>query len=136
MSFNLHCHLHLCDQVKKFGSLISLSGFPLEAVFKVCKNLFFGTVNIAKQIATNIEINSRLFYEFRSEEISKISKLELRLYAEKMIKPDNLRKLISKSNHISLNEISNEIEKNLILELHYLDFAKINKVKHGYTLYF
>ena len=56
LSFNLHSHLHLPDQMKMYGPLNKLSCFPFEGVFKICHNLIFGTVNIAEQIATNLKI--------------------------------------------------------------------------------
>ena len=55
-SFNLHSHLHLPDQVAIYGPLNKISCFPFEGVFKICHNLFFGTVNIAEQIAANLKL--------------------------------------------------------------------------------
>jgi hypothetical protein len=64
LSYNLHSHLHLPDQVKIYGPLNKLSCFAFEGVFKICLDLFFGTVNIAHQIATNLNLKSHVMRDF------------------------------------------------------------------------
>lgn len=62
MSFNLHAHLHLPDQVALFGPLNKISCFSFEGVFKICKSLFNGTRGITQQIARNFNISSYLYF--------------------------------------------------------------------------
>ena len=51
LTFNLHAHLHLCDQVERNGRLYWSDCFPFEGWFKSCKALFSGTTNLPGQIA-------------------------------------------------------------------------------------
>lgn len=77
LSFNLHAHQHLPDQVMLFGPLNKLSCFSFEGVFKMCKGLFNGTRNISNQIATNLNISSYMY--FNANDLGKdISNAKLR----------------------------------------------------------
>ena len=60
VSFNVHSHLHLPDQVERFGPLNKISCFAFEGFFKVCSGLFQGTRNICHQIAYNLNINCQI----------------------------------------------------------------------------
>ena len=62
VSFNVHSHLHLPDQVERFGPLNKLSCFPFEGVCKICSTMFHGTRNIFYQIAFNLNVHAALFF--------------------------------------------------------------------------
>jgi hypothetical protein len=62
LSFNLHAHVHLPNQVELFGPLNKISCFSFEGVFKICKNLFNGTRGISNQIANNLNISSYIYF--------------------------------------------------------------------------
>jgi hypothetical protein len=68
LSFNLHAHQHLPDQVLRFGPINKISCFSFEGVFKICNSLFNGTRNISKQIAENLNISSYMY--FSAEQIA------------------------------------------------------------------
>lgn len=59
MTFNLHAHLHLVKQVKRFGPLNSISCFPFENVFRITREMFHGSRNFEGQIARNL-VRSKL----------------------------------------------------------------------------
>ena len=80
LTFNLHAHLHLCDQVERNGSLHWSDCFPFEGWFKSCKSLHNGTTNLSGQIADNL--NCMLKAHFSQHETI-IDKNELRAFVEK-----------------------------------------------------
>ena len=84
VSFNVHCHLHLPDQVKRFGPLNKLSCFPFEGVFKICSTLFHGTRNIFYQIAFNLNVHSFILHNFGSDQINSIECNELKVFLSKL----------------------------------------------------
>ncbi|CAF0885152.1 unnamed protein product [Brachionus calyciflorus] len=55
MTYNIHSHIHLAEQVKNFGPLSKISCFPFENAFKMTRDLFFGTRNFEEQIASNLD---------------------------------------------------------------------------------
>jgi hypothetical protein len=54
MKFNLHCHLHLVSQVRKYGPLNKISCFPFENLFRITREMYHGTVNFEGQIGRNL----------------------------------------------------------------------------------
>lgn len=60
MKFNIHSHLHLVSQVKRFGPLNICSCFPFENMFKVTRNMFHGTRNHESQIARNLVLSKHV----------------------------------------------------------------------------
>ena len=61
-TYNLHSHLHLPQQVLRFGPLHMVSGFPFEGFFKICHGLYHGTRAIAEQITRNLTIRDSLSF--------------------------------------------------------------------------
>jgi len=49
--YNVHSLLHLCDDVRKFGDINSLSAFPFESHLGVIKRMLRSGVKTAQQIA-------------------------------------------------------------------------------------
>lgn len=81
MSYNLHVHLHLVDQVENIGSLDkSSSCMAGESCFKMCKNEFHGTNFIASQIAFNINLKSQIKEYLILEEIQRVENLDMRAF--------------------------------------------------------
>ena len=54
MSFNLHGHLHLFEQIRRFGPLPKCSGFAFENMFRITREMFKGTRNYEGQIGRNL----------------------------------------------------------------------------------
>lgn len=54
MTFNLHSHLHLVKQVKRFGPLPKCSCFAFENMFRITRTMFKGTRNFEGQIGRNL----------------------------------------------------------------------------------
>ena len=79
-TFNLHAHLHLCDQVERFGPLHKHDCFPFEGWFKNASTLHNGTFNLSKQVANNLNIKVKSHYENR---YIVIEKKELREFVQK-----------------------------------------------------
>lgn len=69
MKFNIHSHLHLVSQVKRFGPLNKCSCFPFENMFRITRSMFHGTRNHEGQIGRNLVVSKNV----RSE-ISKLNK--------------------------------------------------------------
>ena len=84
LKYNLHAHLHLPNQVADFGSLYKYSSFSGEGAFHIYQRYFHGTVNICNQIANKLNLIIENDNFLTIEEISKINKIELREYAEKI----------------------------------------------------
>ncbi len=59
MSINIHSHLHLPEQVSKYGPLNKCSCFPFENMFKMSRDLFHGTVNYESLIANNLQTKKK-----------------------------------------------------------------------------
>ena len=82
MTFNLHSHLHLPNQVEKKGPLHLINCFPFEGHFKVTKNYASGTRNVAGQIAQELEFNQAVY--FRDDMINfNICRKEVRNFIQK-----------------------------------------------------
>ncbi len=64
MTFNLHMHLHLANQVKCFGSLCGTSCFPFENLFQATRDMFHGTQNFEGQIARNFAIRKQVIVSY------------------------------------------------------------------------
>ncbi len=64
MTSNLHGHLHLPEQVYKYGPLNKISAYIFENKFKM-EITFHGTRNLEGQIAANINHSSRLRVELK-----------------------------------------------------------------------
>ena len=79
-TFNLHAHLHLCDQVERFGPLHKHDCFPFEGWFKNAETLHNGTSNLSGQVANNLNIKIKAHYENRD---IIIDKKELREFVQK-----------------------------------------------------
>ena len=60
ITYNLHAHLHLPDQVDLLCSLEKCCCFPREACFKECKKCFSGTTNIPEQVAYYSSLKNKL----------------------------------------------------------------------------
>ena len=85
MSYNLHIHLHLVDQVENIGPLDkSSSCMSGESCFKKCKDEFHGSTSIASQIAFNINLKSQIKEYLTIEEIQKVENLNLRAFYTKL----------------------------------------------------
>jgi hypothetical protein len=54
MTYNLHCHLHLVKQVRRFGPLTKCSCFCFENMFRITRSMFKGTRNYEGQIGRNL----------------------------------------------------------------------------------
>ncbi|CAF0800918.1 unnamed protein product [Brachionus calyciflorus] len=63
VTFNLHGHIHLVDQVKKFGPINKISTFPFEGMFKHSKEYLSGTRGLVNQIAQGLQLEKYLSYE-------------------------------------------------------------------------
>lgn len=108
LSFNLHGHLHLPDQVELFGPLNKISCFSFEGVFKICKRLFNGTRGITSQIANNLNISSYLYFD--AEQITEqISNNKLKQLLKNITGPSSLKAngtcLLSPIDEIEIKEI-------------------------------
>jgi hypothetical protein len=51
MTFTVHAHLHLPNQVERFGPLNKISAFPFEGMIKHIKQYVSGTRGHANQFA-------------------------------------------------------------------------------------
>jgi len=65
MTFNLHSHLHMPEQVWLYGGLNKTSGMCFENKFKHTRDLFQGTVNYDGQIAKNLDRKQQIIIELR-----------------------------------------------------------------------
>ena len=89
LTFNLHAHFHLCDQVERFGPLHKHDCFPFEGWFKMCDTLHNGTSNLSEQVANNLNIKVKAHFE--SKDII-INKKELREFVEKHANHESFKK--------------------------------------------
>jgi len=133
LSYNLHCHLHLPDQVKIYGPLNKLSCFAFEGIFKICQYLFFGTNNIAQQIAANLTLKTFINRDCKTNDISNNN---LKNFLKDLDKLQNLSEnKILFCKYTTLDNLD-MIEKNLIqpislntVNIPYGTRAIINKIK-------
>ena len=65
MTFNLHSHLHMPQQVWNDGGLNRTSGMSFENKFHHTRDLFQGTVNYDGQIAKNLDRKQQIIIELR-----------------------------------------------------------------------
>lgn len=84
MTSNLHGHLHLPEQVYKYGPLNKISAYIFENKFKM-EITFHGTRNLEGQIAANINHSSRL-RETRGNEIEFFSEVARSLSNHKILR--------------------------------------------------
>lgn len=119
MTSNVHGHLHLPQQVWRFGPLNKLSCFPFENQFKMTRNCFHGTRNFEGQIAINFErmkMNKRSLKTLENETTS----VELKFFICNHLK----RKTISSVDCLSKikkKKLTNfmQIEVDLIKKFHF-----------------
>jgi hypothetical protein len=67
MTYNLHCHLHFAEQVKKFGPLHHNSCFAFEGFFKVIKSWIGGFTGIPNQIKQYIKVKNLIDSELKQD---------------------------------------------------------------------
>ena len=65
MTFNLHSHLHMPQQVWNDGGLNRTSGMSFENKFHHTRDLFQGTVNYDGQIAKNLDLQQQIMTGLR-----------------------------------------------------------------------
>lgn len=63
LTFNLHGHLHLTSQVKRFGPLNKISCFQFEGLFKYFRELFHGTRGQVNQISNYFLLNKYIHFK-------------------------------------------------------------------------
>ena len=99
MTFNLHGHLHLPKQVKRFGPLHKCSCFPFENVFHISQNCFHGTRNIESQIIKNIikKKNNRLELNDLNQSSNNIN---IKNFIKKYLLKKRKKNLNSKENNL------------------------------------
>ena len=89
VTFNLHAHLHLPNQVKLYGPLIKSSHvFQFEGMFKFMKDQLNGTRGLVKQISKGIEISQYLNFHGK-DKIQRSENLLLREFIENEILKNN-----------------------------------------------
>jgi hypothetical protein len=64
--YDLHGHLHLVNQVKRFGPLNKHSSFAFEGLFKYFRELFHGTRGHVNQICDHYMLDKYIFFQFSS----------------------------------------------------------------------
>ena len=104
MTFNTHSHLHLVEQVERFGPLPKCSCFPFENMFRITRDLFHGTRNFEGQIGRNLVKKQAI-----KVELDKLSKKTINLDIKQFIqknffaKVDFLDHLLKPGKKYSLN---------------------------------
>lgn len=134
MSFNLHGHTHLVDQVRKHGPLNLISCFPFENVFRITRDMYHGTVNYEGQIGRNLikRITSKYLIKdvlenTKNHDIKQFIKTHFDksiVNEDRLICPKKITKIDLKENEISL---LNQVDVNQFIYQSY--GAEINRQK-------
>ena len=119
--------MHLPDQVKIYGPLNKLSCFAFEGIFKICQYLFFGTNNIAQQIAANLKLKTSINRDCNTNDISNNN---LKNFLKDMDKHQSLNENKILFSKYTTPDNLDLIEKNLIKSIASLN--TFNIFKHSY----
>ncbi len=83
MTSNLHAHVHLVAQVRRFGPLTKCSGFAFENMFLISREMYHGTVNFEGQIGRNLIRNQSI--KLATNNLYQNANQEIQMYIEKII---------------------------------------------------
>ena len=125
MTSNVHGHIHLAQQVWRFGPLNKLNAFPFENMLGITSDLYHGTRNYEGQIAKNLNLRKHTKFAIKKLE-SSTKNIEIKFFISDFLKGRNIM-----AKNLLLRERKQTIESLMTFEVKLLkklnDFTNIEQ---------
>jgi len=147
MTFNLHSHLHLIKQVRRFGPLTKSAGFCFENMFFITRKMCKGTRNFEGQLGRKLTQKQNIKIEINKLKKNSSENSRLNEYISKYIDKDLklTKNTLLNSKKICIRDLS-DTQRQVILnfsnkyncetEIHQSETSVLNSKSNNYlTLY-